>query len=62
MEVERNGGKFNDAKHVQMQCIKNNKNRKAGVLYVSQSVQHQVIFPSEPSAFRFEASIHLILE
>ena len=26
------------------------------------SVQHQIIFPSEPSAFRFEASIHLILE
>ena len=62
MEAERNGGKFNDAKHLQMQCIKSNKNRKARVLYVSQSVEHQIIYPSEPSAFRFEASTHLILE
>ena len=62
MEAERNGGKFNDAKHLQMQCIKSNKNRKARVLYVSQSVEHQIIYPSVPSAFRFEASTHLILE
>lgn len=43
-----------------MQCIKNNKNRISIVLWVFQAVEHQIIFPSEPSASKFQASIHLM--
>lgn len=60
MEVERNGEKFNDAKHLYMQCIKNNKNRKSIVLWNFQSVEHQIIFANEPSASKFQAPIHLL--
>lgn len=43
-----------------MKCIKNNKNRKSVVLQVFQSVEHQIRFPSESSASKFQAPIHLI--
>lgn len=43
-----------------MQRIKNNKNRKSIDLWDFQSVEHQIIFPNEPSASKFQAPIHLI--